>query len=397
MSELNLHARAILLEQFNDGAVVGKAMERVIEEVGSNGITDEEALELYQQFGSGNTNIVNSTSKTNELLIEDGVYLKFKRAIAHQSSHAEWTYFCRTKGIDKRFQFFYYTCKCRTSVVDTFSGLTKEIIDSDDDWQRLENICLLENEVIVGTISRGGKFLSTGTLDLIEGRLKLEKTAKLDVQYEHRLFVSDRISLLERLETETSYSTIDMCNGKLERSKTLLFSEKLSFPFVRNDRLYGFLSGSPVNTTKLIEFSLSDETKLEFQIELRDQLDVRLDHNCAYIWINDKLLVSHYEGNGICALVEFDFSELKWQKTNIVVRGDIELLSVHDNTLLVYTCGLGKSAQYESTVLHFSLSKVDSLTNLIWGATKRYSVYNPQFNRWFLSKLSLTSKHQPLW
>ncbi|KAI6192683.1 hypothetical protein M3Y94_01322700 [Aphelenchoides besseyi] len=146
--QLELEARAILLEQFNDGiSDVNKALERVAEEIGPRTISEAEAAQWYRQFKHNNTEMIHDVSKGQQKLMANGTLARSMRALSYQALFDKY-YSAGIQcidGTDHRFQVAYERhYKEKTYwLVDTFNNVKKEISfdTSDIEGPRENELC----------------------------------------------------------------------------------------------------------------------------------------------------------------------------------------------------------------------------------------------------------------
>ncbi|KAI6224716.1 hypothetical protein M3Y95_00782000 [Aphelenchoides besseyi] len=172
--------------------------------------------------------------------------------------------------------------------------------------------------------------------------------------------------------------------------KTLPF--KLHYPTVRNNRLFGFRRGvREVDTTKLVEVSLTDGTKMEREIKNRDYLQINTNP-FTYAWSKNTLFAVHFDQNSdLSTIVRFDLRELKWTTTNMEVKGTASELSIAGCVLTVSSNAV-IGDEPEDHYYQFHMNKVDSFANLIWRSVHQYTHSNPLFTEWFVSKLPINSR-----
>ncbi|KAI6221707.1 hypothetical protein M3Y95_00990500 [Aphelenchoides besseyi] len=190
--------------------------------------------------------------------------------------------------------------------------------------------------------------------------------------------------------------TIDMSNGNLSEPKRNNLRDSIWPSMIADGKLFGFAVDQNliVNPNKLCEVSMVDGTKIEHEIEEKENMEISY-YSTPYLWTNGQLLVG-IEQHNLCtvsAIFKFDIARMKWEKTGIEVDGKIESMIVNDGMLIVYAFSPKNGLKQ---IYRFQYETVDLLANLIWLSMRRYSQHNPRFQRWFLSQLPKTHKFRGL-
>ncbi|KAI6222056.1 hypothetical protein M3Y95_00944100 [Aphelenchoides besseyi] len=362
--QLKLEARAILLEQFNDGiSDVNKALERVAEEIGPKSISKIEADLWYRRFKMNNTEMIHDVSKSQQKLMANGTLAKSMRALSYQVLF----YNCYSAGIqcidgtDHRFQVAYegHDIKKRYWLVDTFNNVKKEISfdTSDIEGPRENELCAWNfgfdsNVGFYGTVDwrrSSTPFLYRGDFDFVNCCLKINTLTEVPGSY---------------------YSTE-------------ILGTQLPFRVMTT------------NKTKFVETSLADGSKTEHKIEEKNRLTEGFNAYTPYIWIGDKCLLGLYNrADDVSTVAQFDASKKEWKKTEMETEGQIQGMSTTNGLLIVYS---KKPKSLSIQTYRFNYTQTDSLANLTWRAMRRYSRFNPQFQKWFVSKMPKESRFRPLW
>ncbi|KAI6223440.1 hypothetical protein M3Y95_00890500 [Aphelenchoides besseyi] len=91
-TEKVIFARALLLEQFENGVGAQKAIENVISEWGREALDLKEATYWYIRFGYGIKNITNGASPAIKKCIQNGTYLRSMRGVVekHKRIQFDW-------------------------------------------------------------------------------------------------------------------------------------------------------------------------------------------------------------------------------------------------------------------------------------------------------------------
>ncbi|KAI6204509.1 hypothetical protein M3Y94_00682600 [Aphelenchoides besseyi] len=269
-TDLQLYGRSILLESFENGLAIDEALKRVNQELGSNGMSDDEASEWYTEFANGNKGICKSASNANKKLIANGTFLPSQRASfanAYSDGHLRIN-LCRLNGTDGRFQVYYSHRK--NYVVDTFHGTTRKI---EYDWSEvdekerenwcgfsLKNICFLNDNQVLGILSRDSfvSKLYAATFDFVDCKMVFKKTVKLP--YCRRYWLC-KTSILLHLYAEDSMQYAEI-NDDLMLVNLVDLPFKLYLSRIRDNKVCGFYYElGVIDVNKYVEFSLIDRTK----------------------------------------------------------------------------------------------------------------------------------------
>ncbi|KAI6222076.1 hypothetical protein M3Y95_00946100 [Aphelenchoides besseyi] len=147
--------------------------------------------------------------------------------------------------------------------------------------------------------------------------------------------------------------------------------------------------------TKFVEISLADGSETEHKIEEKNRLTEGVNAYTCYIWIGNKCLVGMYNyADDVSTIAQFDASKKEWKKTEMETEGEIQEMTLTNGLLIVNS---KKANSQLIQTYRFNYTQTDSLANLTWRAMRRYSRFNPQFQKWFVSKMPKKSRFRPLW
>ncbi|KAI6222037.1 hypothetical protein M3Y95_00942200 [Aphelenchoides besseyi] len=190
-------------------------------------------------------------------------------------------------------------------------------------------------------------------------------------------------------------------NGRFVHQNTTKFKPKVFFETVQDGKLFGwfairsYVSDLIMDGRKFVEISLADGSKTEHKIEEKNRLTEEVHVYTRYIWIGDKCLLGLYNGaDDMSTVAQFDASKKEWKKTEMETEGQIEKMSTTNGLLIVNS---KKPNSLSIQTYCFNYTQTDSLANLTWRAMRRYSRFNPQFQKWFVSKMPKKSRFRPLW
>ncbi|KAI6212329.1 hypothetical protein M3Y94_00008100 [Aphelenchoides besseyi] len=373
-------------------------------------MNEEEANNWYTRFKNGNMDISDGASYTDWKVINAGCLLKSRRAITCKKTNANYWMF-PTQGMDGRFATVYFDQSFH--ILDTFHGLEKKIqFDcsevafigaGDRNLMCSAGVCFLSNNRVLGFMKRPSTIERTliflGTFDLKDCIVKPTRLADFGVGEKCHIHVNDDILyVLLHTVTGSKFFTINLSGGNFKRDKLIYLPVQIWFSTVWNNKLFGFRSmHGIVNTTEVLEISLSDNSMQVRQIKKENQIEEIHYNDTAHAIINDELFIVQPDADYSCILFKFNFTELKWTKMMQMNWGLVQM-SVYGNSFSFQTINWEwNQPAYKYKFGKFQVGKVDLLGNHIWAAMRRYSKSNPRFSSWFTSKLPVNSKYRPLW
>ncbi|KAI6220568.1 hypothetical protein M3Y95_01054100 [Aphelenchoides besseyi] len=417
-----LYARSILLEQFENGMNIKKALERVIAEIGPNAMKKRKAVEWYKHFETGNLEIADDASEEDQTIIKNGNYLKFQRSLICKRKLSSKNRKLTNYGTDGRYFLYYSPTLCCYAVFDVFHGTKRELkfdwsaITTKNDRRILVNVYFLDNGRVL--VAMCNMYNSTqmflGTFNFADATLKYERMLEIS-SIGNRRYMDNQPSLLwcnwkfnlkmfaniniEDLSLENT-SVIRHDSTKHPLSLQIREGEnwigRLGFPVLRDDKLCRFKYGAG---KKLVETSIVDGTKKELAVENENRLKLKRCKLFQHWYAGDKLFVvpNCTDNNSIAIVHEFNYRTLKWSQTNMNVPAVLDGIFVANDCLFAFFIDQ-KNGKGLRAICKFRLSdRTDSLSNLVWDSMRRYSRFNPGFYQWFSRKLPHTSKFRSLW
>ncbi|KAI6211890.1 hypothetical protein M3Y96_00482100 [Aphelenchoides besseyi] len=369
-----LQTRAILLEKFKGGVKdVNLALEDVELELGPNLITYDSAAQLFQKFKNGDEDISDGASDHESQMLRNGTFLNTKRALCCELPLPEHATSTPIFGTDGRYQIYSSTNPDVNVLVDTFHGIKKKLqvnwksavidvfgkkmlryvmfcsknllaIHHVDETNVLGTVRMYADRDIISLMFRGKMDYQNATLDI-------EKLVNHVYDFEQCIFTDSITNQLLMLiynkhgwKPDTKFAEIDFSDGNVAFKNDIILPYILTFPILRDGKLFGFLDTERrTNFENLVEISLADATKKEFEVTLENGLDLDIDQFNPYLWIDNKLLVAS-EMNG-SEIYEFDLTNRKWTKSTIQVEGTVRSMSIADNVLIVHAFQTPKLTQ----------------------------------------------------
>ncbi|KAI6224740.1 hypothetical protein M3Y95_00784400 [Aphelenchoides besseyi] len=190
-------------------------------------------------------------------------------------------------------------------VVDTSDGTKKYItfdlpliaaIDRPNQRPRIDlvDICFLPHERVLGIIylDDNATFLFDGRFDFGSCRVAIDSMIHLDGYLYGTFLVNETATrvhlLIEAGPDVRTVFEIRITNTSLTLNNTIRLPFQLRYPIVRDDRLLGFRSeNGELDTTMLVEVSLTDGTEIRHKVKMDDQIaDLIL---MLHICVNQKL------------------------------------------------------------------------------------------------------------